>query len=47
MSKEIVSKFVFMAVKAPDFKTTKKYMIIFTVAGSIWTSVIWHKLADC
>lgn len=36
------SKLVFNYVKAPDYKTSQMLMIQFTVAGSMWHSVVWH-----
>ncbi len=39
---ETYSKLVFNYVKAPDYKESKMLMVQFTVASSIWHSVVWH-----
>ena len=36
------SKLVFSYIEAPDYKTSKMLMIQFTVAGSMWNSLVWH-----
>lgn len=38
----IYSKLVFNYVQAPDYKESKMLMVQFTVAGSLWHSLIWH-----
>lgn len=38
----IYSKLVFNCVKAPDFISSKEVMIVFTISGSFWHSLIWH-----
>jgi len=36
------SGLVFSYIKAPDYRKSQMLMIQFTVAGSIWSSLIWH-----
>ena len=36
------SKFVFNCVKAPDFRNSRQVMVLFTISGGLWHSLIWH-----
>lgn len=38
----IYSRLVFSYTKAPDYKTSQMLMVLFTVSGSMWHSLVWH-----
>ena len=39
---EVSSKFVFSCLKAPYFKKTGELMIVFNIAGFLWSSVVYQ-----
>ena len=38
----IFSKLVFNYIKAPDYRQSQMLIVLFTVSGGMWRSLIWH-----
>ncbi|MBB4822267.1 hypothetical protein HNP29_005681 [Pseudomonas alcaligenes] len=42
LGEDICSNLVFNYTKAPDYRESQMLMVQFTVAGSMWHSLVWH-----